>query len=320
MKKVKIFIAGHKGLVGSALFNYLKRNNFKNIITATRLQLDLTDSLKVKKFIKRQKPDVVINCAGRVGGILANYTYPTEFLFENIKIQMNLVNSCFENNIKNVILLGSSCIYPKFAKQPMKEEYLLSGKLELTNEPYALAKIVGLKSLEYYNRQFKTNYVALMPTNLYGPNDNFHAINSHFIPALIKKFHKTNINKKKIVEVWGTGKAKREMMYVYDLADAICFILKKLLKKDKSLKKIIKKTSFINVGTGIEHSVKFFAQRIQKIVNPNTKIKFNPKFPDGTPRKILNCQIIRKLGWRPKTSLDEGLIRAYDWYLKNYKK
>ena len=320
MKKIKIFIAGHKGLVGSALFDFLKRNNFNNIITATRLQLDLTDASKVKQFIKRQKPDVVINCAGRVGGILANYTYPTEFLFENIKIQMNLVNSCFENNIKSVILLGSSCIYPKFAKQPMKEEYLLSGKLELTNEPYALAKIVGLKSLEYYNRQFKTNYVALMPTNLYGPNDNFHAINSHFIPALIKKFHKTNINKKKTVEVWGTGKAKREMMYVYDLADAICFILKKLLKKDKALKKIIKKTSFINVGTGIEHSVKFFVQRIQKIVNPNTKIKFNPKFPDGTPRKLLNSQIIRKLGWRPKTSLDEGLIRAYDWYLKNYKK
>ena len=320
MKKIKIFIAGHKGLVGSALFDFLKRNNFNNIITATRLQLDLTDASKVKQFIKRQKPDVVINCAGRVGGILANYTYPTEFLFENIKIQMNLVNSCFENNIKNVILLGSSCIYPKFAKQPMKEEYLLSGKLELTNEPYALAKIVGLKSLEYYNRQFKTNYVALMPTNLYGPNDNFHAINSHFIPALIKKFHKTNINKKKTVEVWGTGKAKREMMYVYDLADAICFILKKLLKKDKTLKKIIKKTSFINVGTGIEHSVKFFVQRIQKIVNPNTKIKFNPKFPDGTPRKLLNSQIIRTLGWRPKTSLDEGLIRAYDWYLKNYKK
>ena len=320
MKKIKIFIAGHKGLVGSALFDFLKRNNFNNIITATRLQLDLTDASKVKQFIKRQKPDVVINCAGRVGGVLANYTYPTEFLFENIKIQMNLVNSCFENNIKSVILLGSSCIYPKFAKQPMKEEYLLSGKLELTNEPYALAKIVGLKSLEYYNRQFKTNYVALMPTNLYGPNDNFHAINSHFIPALIKKFHKTNITKKKTVEVWGTGKAKREMMYVYDLADAICFILKKLLKKDKALKKIIKKTSFINVGTGIEHSVKFFVQRIQKIVNPNTKIKFNPKFPDGTPRKLLNSQIIRKLGWRPKTSLDEGLIRAYDWYLKNYKK
>ena len=320
MKKIKIFIAGHKGLVGSALFDFLKRNNFNNIITATRLQLDLTDASKVKQFIKRQKPDVVINCAGRVGGILANYTYPTEFLFENIKIQMNLVNSCFENNIKNVILLGSSCIYPKFAKQPMKEEYLLSGKLELTNEPYALAKIVGLKSLEYYNRQFKTNYVALMPTNLYGPNDNFHAINSHFIPALIKKFHKTNITKKKTVEVWGTGKAKREMLYVYDLADAICFILKKLLKKDKALKKIIKKTSFINVGTGIEHSVKFFVQRIQKIVNPNTKIKFNPKFPDGTPRKLLNSQIIRTLGWKPKTSLDEGLIRAYDWYLKNYKK
>ena len=251
---------------------------------------------------------------------MANYTYPTEFLFENIKIQMNLMNSCFNNNVKNVILLGSSCIYPKFAKQPMKEEYLLGGKLEPTNEPYALAKIVGLKSLEYYNRQFNTNYLALMPTNLYGPNDNFHEINSHFIPGVIKKFHKAIKGKKKSVELWGTGKVKREMMYVYDLADAIFFILKKLLKKDKKLRNIIKKTSFINVGTGIEHTVKYYVKKIQQIVYPGVKIKFDSKFPDGTPRKLLNSQIIRKLGWKPKTSLDEGLIKTYDWYLKNYKK
>ena len=219
-----------------------------------------------------------------------------------------------------LINLGSSCIYPKNSKQPIKEKYLLSSELEKTNEAYALAKIVGLKACQFYNEQYKTDYFTLMPCNLYGPNDNFDSKNGHFIPALIKKFINVKKKKKKIVEVWGSGKAKREMMYVYDLADAIFFVLKKLLKKDKSLKKIIKKTSFINVGTGIEHSVKFFAQRIQKIVNPNTKIKFNPKFPDGTPRKLLNSQIIRTLGWRPKTSLNEGLIRAYDWYLKNYKK
>ena len=233
---------------------------------------------------------------------------------------MNLINSCFDNNIKNVILLGSSCIYPKFAKQPMKEEHLLSGKLEPTNEPYAIAKIVGLKSIEYYNRQFNTNYITLIPTNVYGPNDNFHVLNSHFIPGLINKFHKTITNKKKVVEIWGTGRAKRDMMYVYDLTDAIYFILKKLLKKDKRLKKIIKRTSFINVGTGIEYSVKSCVNKIQKIVNPRAKIKFNSKFPDGTPRKLLNSQIILKLGWKPKTYLDEGLIKTYNWYLKNYKK
>ena len=185
----KIFIAGHNGMVGSALYNFLKQKKNYKLIVANRSKLDLTNILKVKKFIKKNKPDVVVNCAGKVGGILANYNYPTEFLFENIKIQMNLIEVCFENNIKNLILLGSSCIYPKYAKQPIKEEYLLSGKLEPTNEPYAIAKIVGLKALEYFNRQFNRNYFALMPTNLYGPNDNFHSTNSHFLPSLIKKFH-----------------------------------------------------------------------------------------------------------------------------------
>ena len=320
MKKAKIFIAGHKGMVGSAVLEFLKKKNFKNLIIANRTKLDLTDSTKVKKFIKKRKPDVVINCAGRVGGIMANYKYPTEFLFENIKIQMNLVNSCFDNKIKNVILLGSSCIYPKFAKQPLKENYLLSGKLEPTNEAYALAKIVGLKSLEYYNRQYKTNYLALMPTNLYGPHDNFDPINSHFFPSLIRKFHLTKKSKSKKVEIWGTGKAKRDMMYSSDLADAIHFILTKLLKKDQKLKKIIKKTSFINVGTGKEHSIKFYINEIKKVINPKAKIKFNTNYPDGTPRKLLNSNIIKKLGWRPKTSLKSGLSMTYNWYLKNYKK
>jgi len=319
MKKIRIFIAGHTGLVGSALYKYLKKKNF-SLITATRSKLDLTNPTKVENFIKNKRPNVVINCAGRVGGIRANYIYPTEFLFENLKIQMNLVNSCFKNKIKNVILLGCACIYPKFAKQPIKEDYLLSGKLEPTNEAYALAKIIGLKSLEYYNRQYNTNYLSLLPTNLYGPNDNFHAINSHFIPGLIKKFHSTNINKNKIVEVWGTGKAKRDIMYVYDLADAICFILKKLLKKDKKLNKIIKRTSFINVGTGTDHSVKFYVSKIKKIVNPYVKIKFNSNFPEGTTRKLLNCEIMRKLGWKSKISLETGLINTYNWYLKNHKK
>ena len=320
MKNKKIFIAGHRGMVGSALHYYLKRKSFKKIITATRAKLDLTNPVSVKRFIKKKKPDIVINCAGRVGGIMANYNHPTEFLFENIKIQMNLMNSCFENNVKNIILLGSSCIYPKFAKQPIKEEYLLNGELEPTNEPYAIAKIVGLKSLEYYNRQFGTNYIALMPTNLYGPNDNFDPINSHFIPGLINKFHKTNIKKSKTVEVWGKGNVKREMMYVYDLADAIHFILEKLVKRDKRLIKIVKKIPYLNVGTSIDHPIKFYVSKLKKIINPNAKIKYNSKFPDGTPRKLLNCQIINKLGWKPKTSMEVGLIKTYSWYLKNYNK
>ena len=275
MKKEKIFIAGHNGMVGSALYDYLKSKKEHHLIVANKSKLDLTNETKVKLFIKKHKPSVVINCAGKVGGIMANYKFPTQFLFENVKIQMNLVNSCFENKVKNVILLGSSCIYPKFAKQPIKEEYLLSGKLEPTNEAYAIAKIFGLKALEYYNRQFNTNYFALMPTNLYGPNDNFHSTNSHFLPSLIKKFHSSKIGKKKAVEVWGSGKAKRDMMYVYDLADAISFLLEKLLRGDKKLNKIIKKTSFINVGTGIEHTVKFFVKMIQKVINPNAKVQFN---------------------------------------------
>ena len=320
MKNIKIFIAGHNGMVGSSLYDFLKRNNHKNIIVADRQKLDLTNSTKVHNFIKRTKPKVVINCAGRVGGIMANNTYPTEFLFENINIQMNLINACFKNKIKNLILLGSSCIYPKHAKQPIKEEYLLSGKLEPTNEAYALSKIVGLKALEYFNRQYNTNYLALMPTNLFGPNDNFNTFNSHFFPGLIKKFYLTKIKKNKTVEVWGSGKPKRDMMYVYDLADAILFILKKLLKSDKKLNKIIKEKSFINIGTGKENSVKFFVSKIKKLINPNAKIKYNKSYPDGTPRKLLNSQIIKKLGWKPKTSLDEGLAMTYKWYLKNYRK
>lgn len=316
-KSKKIFIAGHKGMVGSALCSYLKKMNFNNIITASRSKLDLTDSDKVQKFIKRKKPNVVINCAGKVGGIMANYNFPTQFLLENIKIQINLAESCFKNNIENVIFLGSSCIYPKFAKQPIKEEYLLNSKLEPTNEAYALAKIIGLKSLEYYNRQFNKNYITLMPCNMYGPNDNFDLKNSHFIPALIKKFYKGKIKKKKIIEIWGTGKARREIMHVEDLADAIFFILIKLLKEDKKLKKNIKKNPFINVGTGIDHSIKFYASVIQKIIYSKSKIKFNKKFPDGTPRKLLNNSVIYKMGWKPKISIIEGLKSTYEWYKKN---
>ena len=318
LQSKKIFIAGHNGMVGSAILNYFKNSNLHKIITINRKQLDLTNWKDTNTFLKKNKPDIVINCAGKVGGILANYTYPKEFLLENINIQLNLIDTCFKNKIKTFINLGSSCIYPKKAKQPIKEEYLLSGKLEPTNEAYALAKIIGVKSCEYYNRQFKTNYFTLMPCNLYGPNDNFNIKNSHFIPALIKKFINSKKNKKNFVEIWGSGNPKRETMHVDDLASAIYFILKNIYKNNKSLKLILKKLPIINIGSNFEYSIKQYALIIKNLVSSNIKLKFNKKFPDGTPRKLLNSSKIRKLGWKPKIDVITGLKSTIEWYYKNY--
>ena len=318
LQSKKIFIAGHNGMVGSAILNYFKNSNLHKIITINRKQLDLTNWKDTNAFLKKNKPDIVINCAGKVGGILANYTYPKEFLLENINIQLNLIDTCFKNKIKTFINLGSSCIYPKKAKQPIKEEYLLSGKLEPTNEAYALAKIIGVKSCEYYNRQFKTNYFTLMPCNLYGPNDNFNIKNSHFIPALIKKIIISKKNKKNFVEIWGSGNPKRETMHVDDLASAIYFILKNIYKNNKSLKLILKKLPIINIGSNFEYSIKQYALIIKNLVSGNIKLKFNKKFPDGTPRKLLNSSKIRKLGWKPKIDVITGLKSTIEWYYKNY--
>ena len=318
LQSKKIFIAGHNGMVGSAILNYFKNSNLHKIITINRKQLDLTNWKDTNTFLKKNKPDIVINCAGKVGGILANYTYPKEFLLENINIQLNLVDTCFKNKIKTFINLGSSCIYPKKAKQPIKEEYLLSGKLEPTNEAYALAKIIGVKSCEYYNKQFKTNYFTLMPCNLYGPNDNFNIKNSHFIPALIKKIIISKKNKKNFVEIWGSGNPKRETMHVDDLASAIYFILKNIYKNNKSLKLILKKLPIINIGSNFEYSIKQYALIIKNLVSGNIKLKFNKKFPDGTPRKLLNSSKIRKLGWKPKIDVITGLKSTIEWYYKNY--
>jgi len=318
LQSKKIFIAGHNGMVGSAILNYFKNSNLHKIITINRKQLDLTNWKDTNTFLKKNKPDIVINCAGKVGGILANYTYPKEFLLENINIQLNLVDTCFKNKIKTFINLGSSCIYPKKAKQPIKEEYLLSGKLEPTNEAYALAKIIGVKSCEYYNRQFKTNYFTLMPCNLYGPNDNFNIKNSHFIPALIKKIIISKKNKKNFVEIWGSGNPKRETMHVDDLASAIYFILRNIYKNNKSLKLILKKLPIINIGSNFEYSIKQYALIIKNLVSSNIKLKFNKKFPDGTPRKLLNSSKIRKLGWKPKIDVITGLKSTIEWYYKNY--
>jgi len=318
LKYKKIFIAGHRGMVGSALVRYLKKQGAKKLILVTRKKLDLLNHDNVYKFIKNKKPDVIINCAGRVGGILANSNYPVEFLNINIMIQLNLINAAYQNKIQNFINLGSSCIYPKKAKQPIKEHYLLTSSLEKTNEAYALAKIIGLKACEYYNQQYGTSYLTLMPCNLYGPNDNFDLKNSHFVPALIKKIVNSSRGKKSKIEIWGTGKAKREAMYVDDLANAISFILEKKILKNKRLLKIIKINPVINLGSGKEFSIKQFAKMICRLSGKKENLFYNKKYPDGTMRKILDNKIIKSLGWKPKISLEEGLSKTIKWYKENY--
>jgi len=317
-KKLKVFIAGHNGMVGRSLTNYLKKKEFGKIITASRKRLNLENYDKVNRFIKQKRPDIIINCAGRVGGILANSTFPTEFLNENIDIQSNLIKSSFKNKIDHFINLGSSCIYPKNSKQPIKEKYLLSSSLEKSNEAYALAKIVGLKMCEYYNQQYKKSYFTLMPCNLYGPNDNFDLKNSHFIPALIKKIIHSKIKNKRSIEIWGTGKPKREVMHVDDLSSAIYFIIKKKLNNNKLLLNYLKKSSLVNVGSRNEYTIKQYAILITKLVENKYKLVFNKSYPDGTKRKILDNSFMKKLGWEPKISLYKGLSDTIKWYKNNY--
>ena len=305
-------------MVGRSIHKYLLKKKIGNIITTDRKKLNLENLSKVNKFIIKKKPHVIINCAGKVGGILANNSYPTEFLNENILIQSNLIRSAYLNNINHFINLGSSCIYPKKSKQPIKEKYLLTGSLEKTNEAYALAKIVGLKMCEFYNTQYKKSYLTLMPCNLYGPNDNFNLKNSHFIPALIKKIIKNKSKENELIEIWGTGKPKREVMHVDDLSSAIYFILRKKLQNDKKLLNHIKKSSVINIGSGQEFTIKNFAKIISKILDNKNNLKFNKKYPDGTMRKILDNSIIKKLGWSPKINLNNGLTQTINWYRNNY--
>ena len=318
LKNFKIYIAGHNGMVGKAVLKHLKIAGVKKLITVSRKKLDLLNLNKLKKYIKKNKPDVIINCAGKVGGILANSKYPVQFINDNIFIQLNLINTAFENNIKHFINLGSSCIYPKNSKQPIKEKYLLTGPLEKTNEAYALAKIVGLKTCDFYNQQYKTNYFTLMPCNLYGPYDNFNTKNSHFIPALIKKFIEAKRKKKKQVEIWGSGQPKREVMHVDDLADAIGYLLQLKVNNHKKLMNFIKSDSLINIGSGQEFQIKKFAEIIKEITFSRKKLKFNKKLPDGTKRKVLDISIIKKLGWRSKIKLTDGLRSTINWYKSNY--
>jgi GDP-L-fucose synthase len=304
-KNSLIFVTGHKGLVGSSLMRRLKFFGYTNIITRTKKKLDLRDQGKVKIFFKKNKIDAVINAAGTVGGIYANNKYKADFIYDNLSIQSNVIHSCFQNKIKNLILLGSSCIYPRNSKQPIKENYLLTGELEKTNEPYAIAKISGIKMLESYNFQYKTNYKCLMPCNLYGPNDNYDLKSSHFLPALISKIHTSKINKKKIIELWGTGTPKRELLFVDDLADACIYFLNKKTKE-----------ALINIGSGKEMTILDYAKFIIKELRVNLKIKFNLSKPDGTPRKIVDSSIAKKYGWKPKITFEDGLRRTYLDFLK----
>jgi GDP-L-fucose synthase len=305
-KKSLIFVSGHNGLVGSSVVRRLKFHGYYNIIFRTRKQLDLKNQSKVFNFFKKNKIDAVINAAGKVGGIYANNKYRANFIYDNITIQNNIIHACYENRIKNLIFLGSSCIYPRDAKQPIKEKYLLSGLLEKTNEPYAIAKIAGIKMCESYNFQYKTNYKCLMPCNLYGPNDNYNPENSHFLPALISKIYSAKIKKKKYFELWGTGKPKRELMYVDDLADACIFFLNKRTEE-----------TLINVGSGIEMKITDYAKLIIKILKANLQIKFDSSKPDGTPRKIVDTKIAKKYGWKSKISFEKGLKITYQDFLES---
>lgn len=304
-------------MVGSSVLRKLKDLKVKNIIYRNRKQLDLCDFKKTEKFIKINKPDIIINCAGKVGGIMFNVDNPADILEVNALIQINLIKAAFNNKVPYFIYLGSSCIYPKDSKQPIKEDYLLSDKPEPTNEGYALSKIVGLKSCEYYNKQYGKNYVTLMPCNLYGPNDNFDLRNSHFIPAFINKYVEAFEKKIPFIEVWGTGNVKREIMHVDDLSSAILFILEKIIKKNRKILKIIREKSFLNVGTGKDYTIKQYAKLMGKQFDKKIKIRFNKKYPEGMKRKLLDISLIKKLGWKPKISMNKGFKDTISWYIKN---
>ena len=306
-----VFVAGHKGLVGSSILRRLKFYGYKNILTVTKKKLDLRNQIKVEKFIKKNKPQVVINAAAKVGGINANNKYRAEFIYDNLMIQTNIINSCFKYKVKQLIFLGSSCVYPRNCKQPIKEKYLLNGILEKSNEPYAVAKIAGIKMCESYNNQYGTNFKCLMPCNTYGPNDNYNLLTSHFYPALLSKIYDAKIKKKKKITLWGNGLAKRELIYVDDVADACIFFFNKKTKE-----------SLINVGSGVEKTITEYAKFIIKKLKVNIKIKYDKPKLNGTPRKLLNSSRAKNYGWRAKINLNSGfdkLINSYIKEIKNYQ-
>ena len=314
-KNKKIYLAGHTGMVGSAILKELQNSGYKNLIYKDLSALDLRNQFEVEKYFVESKPEIVIIAAAKVGGILANNTYRAEFLYDNLMIEANLIHASYLNNVEKVVFLGSSCIYPKLASQPLKEEYLLSDYLEFTNEPYAIAKIAGIKLCENYYRQYGCNYISAMPTNLYGPNDNFNLETSHVLPALIRKFHEAKVEGKDSVTIWGTGNPLREFLYVEDLANAIVFLMESIDAKDIYENGITQ----LNIGSGKDITINDLALMIAEIVGFKGAIEYDSSKPDGTPRKLLDVTRINSLGWEYRTELSDGIKRTYNWFLEKYK-
>lgn len=305
-KNAKIYVSGHRGMVGSAIVRALKNQGYTNIITRTSKELDLRRQIDVEEFFASEKPDYVFLAAAKVGGILANNEAPADFMYDNMILEMNVIHEAYKNNVKKLMFLGSSCIYPRMAPQPMKEDCLLTSELEKTNEAYALAKISGLKYCEYLNRQYGTDFISVMPTNLYGPNDNYHPEHSHVLPALIRRFHEAKENNLNEVVIWGTGTPLREFLYVDDLADACVYLMNTYSGNET-----------VNLGTGKELSIKELAELVKKVVGFKGNITFDTTKPDGTPRKLLDVSKLEKLGWKYKTELEDGIKLAYEDFLNN---
>ena len=306
-KRAKVYVAGHRGLVGSALIRQLHAQGYTNVVTRTHAQLDLTDQVAVKQFFADEKPDYVFLAAAKVGGIHANNTYPAEFIHENLAIQTNVIHQSYKTGVKRLLFLGSSCIYPRDCPQPIKEEYLLTGPLEITNRAYALAKIAGIEMCESYNHQYGTNYISVMPTNLYGSNDNYDLQNSHVLPALLRKAHEAKQSGNLSMVVWGSGKARREFLFVDDMADACIFLMK-----------IDSLPGLFNIGNGSDVTIHELAEQVMKIVGFKGQINFDNTRPDGTPRKLLDVSRMAKLGWQAKTSIETGLNRTYQDFLSKF--
>ena len=306
-KEAKIYVAGHRGMVGSAVVRELQNNGFHNIVTKTSKELDLRSQDAVRSFYQTEKPQYVFVAAAKVGGIHANNVYRAEFLYDNLMIQNNLIHFAYESGVKKLLFLGSSCIYPKLAEQPLKEDYLLSGYLESTNEPYAIAKITGIKMCEAYRDQYGCNFISAMPTNLYGPNDNYHPENSHVLPALIRKFHEGKVSSTGQVEIWGDGTPMREFLYADDLANALVYLMENYNEKQ-----------FVNVGFGSDVTIKELAETVAKVVGFDGGMKYDSSKPNGTPRKLMDSSRLFSTGWKPKTNLEEGIHLAYQDFLNRY--
>jgi GDP-L-fucose synthase len=307
-KTDKIYVAGHKGMVGSAIVRKLEAEGYENLLLQSSTQLDLRNQQSVNEFFEATKPDYVFFAAAKVGGILANNTRRAEFIYDNLMIEVNIINAAWTNGVKKLLFLGSSCIYPKLAPQPLKEEYLLTGELEPTNEPYAIAKIAGIKLCDAYRDQYGANYISVMPTNLYGPNDNYDLNNSHVLPALLRKFHEAQINNDPVVTIWGSGKPKREFMHVDDLADACMFLMENYNQK-----------GFINIGVGEDIEIKELALLIKDIVGYQGQLQHDTSKPDGTPRKLMDVSKLSSLGWKARIGLREGIEAVYEEFKKQYQ-